>query len=454
VGFLLKFSLYDIKNVRKERFLMKNLKKALAAVVALAVVSASSAALAASSVSIVAPEGESATVAASFADATNTLTASVTGAKAGEQSTFIILDKDANELALDADDILYIDQNDTGSFTGAINTSRVTGGLTAGSYTVKLGYYNSLGAFKVASGALTIGEASGVTGISFDQAGSATVGTGLDLTATVTGSGSYTQGYNIAIKDGTNACGATLVGNHLDAATAGTVTVVATATGASADGGAAKTAELVVTFALPANALTSVSVTADDSAPETGATVNLTASFVDPSASGVTLDWSATGGILTPSGSTATLTSSTEATITVTVTATTSYATKTATIVITFSDPVLPSTFTIKWGDINSDNLVSTLDALEIVYKGLGSPSTIPVKDTSEASIGSVVVGETIQNIKWGDINSDGLVSTLDALEIVYKGLGSPNTISVKDTNKVSIGSVVVGDSIDIPFAE
>lgn len=140
---------------------MKNLRKALAAVLALSVISVSGSALAATGCTLT---GDGATFDATYDSEANSLTAEVlTGATIGEQMTFVILDQGADEKAeIEADDILYIDQKELtaygDSFTGVINLARVAGAVDSmpeGSYPVRLGYMTASG-FKIASGDLVI----------------------------------------------------------------------------------------------------------------------------------------------------------------------------------------------------------------------------------------------------------------------------------------------------------
>ena len=148
---------------------MKNLRKALAAVLALSVISVSGSALAETGCTLT---GDLATFDATYDSEANSLTAEVlTGATIGEQMTFVILDQGADEKAeIEADDILYIDQKELtaygDSFTGVINLARVNGATDAmpdGSYPVRLGYMTASG-FKMATGDLVIESTpSGVT---------------------------------------------------------------------------------------------------------------------------------------------------------------------------------------------------------------------------------------------------------------------------------------------------
>jgi hypothetical protein len=78
--------------------------------------------------------------------------------------TFVIMDADANELNLAAADILYIDQKEltagSNSFTGVINTARITGATDStipdGSYIIKLGYTDGNGDFQIAKATMVV----------------------------------------------------------------------------------------------------------------------------------------------------------------------------------------------------------------------------------------------------------------------------------------------------------
>jgi uncharacterized protein YkvS len=146
---------------------MKNLRKALAAVMALAVMSVSATAFAATSISFTEGAAPSAAVSGSYDDA-NTITATVDTSEAttGTQMTFLILDNGTDVADIEESDILYIDQkelaNDSNSFTGVINFARVNGAavdataLPEGSYPIRLGYTDSLGVFTIASATLVV----------------------------------------------------------------------------------------------------------------------------------------------------------------------------------------------------------------------------------------------------------------------------------------------------------
>jgi len=152
----------------KGEILMKNLRKAFAMVTALSAICMSASAFA-STLTF-----DDAAVTGSFDDA-NTVTASVdtTAATLGTQMTFIILDADANELNLAAEDILYIDQKEltasSYTFTGVINAGRITGATDStipdGSYPVKLGYTDDNGDFGIAEATLVVSSSGGETTI-------------------------------------------------------------------------------------------------------------------------------------------------------------------------------------------------------------------------------------------------------------------------------------------------
>ena len=141
---------------------MKNLRKALAAVMALAVMSVSATAFADTAISFT-----GGAVSGSYEDA-NTITATVTTSSAttGTQMTFLILDNGTDVADIEESDILYIDQkelaNDSNSFTGVINFARVNDAavdataLPEGSYPIRLGYTDSLGVFTIASATLVV----------------------------------------------------------------------------------------------------------------------------------------------------------------------------------------------------------------------------------------------------------------------------------------------------------
>jgi len=114
------------------------------------------------------------------------------------------------------------------------------------------------------------------------------------------------------------------------------------------------------------------------------------------------------------------------------------------------------TTVTLLWGDLNGDGYATTSDALELVYKNLGSARNVTVKDVEGATIGNVVIGQVIDslNLLWGDLNGDGYATTSDALELVYKNLGSARNVTVKDADGETIGDVVVGNTIDVTYSE
>ena len=143
---------------------MKNLRKVMATLAALSVMCMSASAFADTTVTGAFDK------AAVTGDYTNvvankevTVTVDTTGATTGTQMTFIILDADANELSLAAEDILYIDQKELtasqNSFTGVINTARITGAegdIPDGSYLIKLGYTDANGDFGIAKATMVV----------------------------------------------------------------------------------------------------------------------------------------------------------------------------------------------------------------------------------------------------------------------------------------------------------
>ena len=131
---------------------MKNLKKALAAVIALSVMSWSCAAFADVSATGAFSGGNNAVTAdySEIGDNTVTATVDTTLANVGTEMTFLILDDGTNVASINEADILYIDQKTlaagNNSFTGVINLARIDGGtgaeaLPAGTYPIRVGYY-------------------------------------------------------------------------------------------------------------------------------------------------------------------------------------------------------------------------------------------------------------------------------------------------------------------------
>ena len=148
---------------------MKNLRKALAAVLALTVMSVSATAFAEVSAT---GSFDKAAVTADYSEiAQNKVTATVATASAttGTQMTFLILDDGTDVTDIEEADILYIDQkelaNGSNWFTGVINLARVNGGVGAaelpeGSYPIRLGYTDSTGEFAIAAATMVVAEAS------------------------------------------------------------------------------------------------------------------------------------------------------------------------------------------------------------------------------------------------------------------------------------------------------
>ena len=131
---------------------MKNLKKALAAVIALSVMSWSCAAFADVSATGEFSGGNGAVSADYTEIGDNKVTATVDTSLAmlGTEMTFLILDDGTNVASINEADILYIDQKTLtagdDSFTGVINLARIDGGtgaeaLPEGSYPIRVGYY-------------------------------------------------------------------------------------------------------------------------------------------------------------------------------------------------------------------------------------------------------------------------------------------------------------------------
>lgn len=131
---------------------MKNLKKALAAVIALSVMSWSCAAFADVSATGAFSGGNNAVTAdySEIGDNKVTATVDTTLANVGTEMTFLILDDGTNVASINEADILYIDQKTlaagSNSFTGVINLARIDGGtgaeaLPAGTYPIRVGYY-------------------------------------------------------------------------------------------------------------------------------------------------------------------------------------------------------------------------------------------------------------------------------------------------------------------------
>ena len=132
---------------------MKNLRKALAAVLALTVMSVSATAFAEVSATGAFSGGNGAVTADYSEIAQNKVKATVdtTLATTGTQMTFLVLDDGTDVTNIGESDILYIDQKELtaggNTFTGVINLARVGGAavdateLPAGSYPIRVGYY-------------------------------------------------------------------------------------------------------------------------------------------------------------------------------------------------------------------------------------------------------------------------------------------------------------------------
>jgi hypothetical protein len=191
---------------------MKNLRKALAAVIGLSVM-----AMSVSAFAEVTASGEFTSVnGAVSADYTeidqNKVSATVDTTKAltGTEMTYLILNNNVTDSAILAGsivegDILYIDQKTLGAgnntFTGAINLSRVNGytsgdELPVGSYPIRVGYYYDnagVETFAIATATMVVAESSedpGVTTITIvwgDVDGNGAVA-GLDVSAVLLGS--------------------------------------------------------------------------------------------------------------------------------------------------------------------------------------------------------------------------------------------------------------------------
>ena len=158
---------------------MKNLKKALAAVMALSVMSWSCAAFADVSATGAFSGGNGAVTADYSEIAQNKVTATVDTALAnlGTEMTFLILDDGTDVTAINEADILYINQQtltaQSDSFTGVINLARVNGGtgaeeLPAGSYPIRVGYYyddNGTQTFGLAAATMVVSYEGGTTTI-------------------------------------------------------------------------------------------------------------------------------------------------------------------------------------------------------------------------------------------------------------------------------------------------
>lgn len=160
---------------------MKNLRKALAAVIALTVMSVSASAFAEISATGSFSGGNGAVTADYTNIASNTVVATVdtTLATTGTQMTFLVLDNGTDVTNIDESDILYIDQKELtangNSFTGVINLARVAGAaqdateLPAGSYPIRVGYYyddNGVQTFGLAAATMVVeagGEAPKIT---------------------------------------------------------------------------------------------------------------------------------------------------------------------------------------------------------------------------------------------------------------------------------------------------
>jgi len=154
---------------------MKNLKKALAAVMALSVMSWSCAAFAEVSATGAFSGGNGAVSAdySEIGDNKVTATVDTSLANVGTEMTFLILDDGTNVASINEADILYIDQQTltagNNSFTGVINLARIDGGtgaeaLPAGSYPIRVGYYyddNGEQTFGLAAATMVVSYESG-----------------------------------------------------------------------------------------------------------------------------------------------------------------------------------------------------------------------------------------------------------------------------------------------------
>jgi len=151
---------------------MKNLRKVLATITAISAICMSASAFAETTVT---GAFDKAAVTGDYSQvvSANTVTATVDTSLAttGTQMTFVIMDADANELNLAAADILYIDQKElnagSNSFTGVINTARITGATDStipdGSYIIKLGYTDGNGDFQIAKAVMVVATTSAGT---------------------------------------------------------------------------------------------------------------------------------------------------------------------------------------------------------------------------------------------------------------------------------------------------
>lgn len=164
---------------------MKNMKKALALVTAIATMSVSVSALAATTGTASFSGDTNVTADATNVISANTLTATVASAEASSEASFVILDKETGA-TIEADDILYLDQktltgtNDT--FTGVINLSRVADiaqdatQLPDGTYPVKVGYNDkTTGDFKIAEGSIVVTTTADKVAVKFWTADGTTV---------------------------------------------------------------------------------------------------------------------------------------------------------------------------------------------------------------------------------------------------------------------------------------
>ena len=160
---------------------MKNLRKALAAVIALTVMSVSATAFAEVSATGAFSGGNGAVTADYSEIAQNKVKATVdtTLATTGTQMTFLVLDNGTDVTNIGESDILYIDQKELtaggNTFTGVINLARVSGAavdateIPAGSYPIRVGYYyDNDGVQTFGLAAATMVVTAGSTGITVE----------------------------------------------------------------------------------------------------------------------------------------------------------------------------------------------------------------------------------------------------------------------------------------------
>lgn len=102
-------------------------------------------------------------------------------------------------------------------------------------------------------------------------------------------------------------------------------------------------------------------------------------------------------------------------------------------------DPTKPTTppvtddYPVKIGDVNDDGEPNSLDALDILYYGIGD-----ISEFTASGDGKLEKGATVK-MGIADVNADGSVNSLDALDILYYGIGDIDGFARTDVDNPAV---------------